>query len=60
MFVIEVMPIPVLLTAQDSYHVASKVHDLTVKIRPNDAGKISLIRDLIARNVDLEKILKAI
>ena len=58
--VIRAMPIPVLLTVEDSYRVASKVHDLTVKTRPNDAGKISLIRDLIARNVDLEKILKAL
>jgi len=58
--IIRVMPIPVLLAKQDSYEVASKVHDLTVKTRPNDAEKISLIRDLIAANVDLEKILKSL
>jgi BioD-like phosphotransacetylase family protein len=58
--VIRVMPIPVLLAKQDSYQVASKVHDLTVKTRPNDAEKISLIRDLIATNVDLKKILDAL
>ena len=58
--IIRVMPIPVLLAKQDSYEVASKVHDLTVKTRPNDAEKISLIRDLIANNVDLEKILKSL
>lgn len=58
--VIRAMPIPVLLTAEDSYRVASKVHDLTVKTRPSDATKITLIRDLIAKNVDLEKILKAL
>src|SRR3954465_7293279 len=60
MKIIRVMPIPVLLAKQDSYEVASKVHDLTVKTRPNDAEKISLIRDLIADNVDLEKILKSL
>jgi BioD-like phosphotransacetylase family protein len=54
------MPIPVLFTVEDSYRVASKVHDLTVKTRPSDAGKISLIRDLIATKVDLEKILDRI
>jgi BioD-like phosphotransacetylase family protein len=54
------MPIPVLLAAEDSYRVASKVHDLTVKTRPSDAHKISLIRDLIAKNVDLNKILKSL
>jgi len=58
--IIRVMPIPVLLAKQDSYEVASKVHDLTVKTRPNDAEKISIIRDLIANNVDLEKILKSL
>jgi BioD-like phosphotransacetylase family protein len=58
--VIRAMPIPVLLTVEDSYLVASKVHDLTVKTRPSDAGKISLIRDLIAQNVDLEKILESL
>jgi BioD-like phosphotransacetylase family protein len=54
------MPIPVLFTEEDSYLVASKVHDLTVKTRPSDAGKISLIRDLINKHVDLGKILKAL
>jgi hypothetical protein len=36
------------------------VHDLTVKIRPSDAEKIALVRDMIARNVDVEKILRAV
>ena len=58
--VIRAMPIPVLLTAEDSYRVASKVHDLTVKTRPSDVEKISLIRDLIAKHVDLNKILKSL
>ena len=58
--VIRTMPIPVLLTAQDSYEVASTVHDLTVKTRPADAEKILVIRDLIAKNVDLQKILESL
>ena len=58
--VIRAMPIPVLLAAEDSYQVASKVHDLTVKTRPADAHKITLIRDLIAKSVDVPKILKAL
>ena len=57
--IVRAMPIPVLLAKQDSYEVASKVHDLTVKTRPNDAEKISLIRDLIAKNVDRGKILES-
>ncbi len=58
--IIETMPVPVLLAAQDSYEVASIVHDLTVKTRPSDAEKISLIRNLIATNVNLPKILESL
>jgi len=58
--VIQGMEFPVLLARDDSYEVASKVHDLTVKTRPDDGEKISLIRNLIAEHVDVEKILKAV
>jgi BioD-like phosphotransacetylase family protein len=58
--IIRTLPIPVLLAHDDSYQVASKVHDLTVKTRPNDVEKISLIRDLIARSVNVKKILEAL
>jgi BioD-like phosphotransacetylase family protein len=55
--VIAGMPFPVLLAAEDSYHVASRVHDLIVKTRPKDTEKISVIRDLIAEHVDVQLIL---
>lgn len=58
--VIQKLPFPVLSVADDSYYVASKVHDLNVKTRPNDTEKIALIRDLIAQHVDVKTILKAI
>jgi uncharacterized protein len=51
-------PFPVLLAGRDSYEVASKVHDLTVKTRPSETRKISLIRDLIAKHVDVARILQ--
>jgi dethiobiotin synthase len=54
------MQFPVLLAASDSYAVASTVHDLIVKTRPDDTAKINLIRDLIARHVDVQKILGAL
>jgi BioD-like phosphotransacetylase family protein len=54
------MRIPVLLAKDDSYQVASTVHDLTVKTRPTDAEKISLIRDLVAKNVNVKKILDSL
>jgi len=58
--VIRAMPIPVMLAGEDSYTVASKVHDLTVKTRPGDIHKITLIRDLIAKSVNVRKILDAL
>jgi BioD-like phosphotransacetylase family protein len=58
--VIKEMPFPVLLTPEDSYQVASTVHDLIVKTRPNETEKIALIRDLIARHVDVNRILKSL
>ncbi|MCF7762125.1 MAG: AAA family ATPase [Verrucomicrobia bacterium] len=56
--VIERMPFPVLLASQDIYKVASKVHDLIVKTRPNETDKISLIRDMVSKCVDVNRILK--
>ena len=57
---IRTMPIPVLLAQEDSYQVASRVHDQNVKTRPADAQKISLIRDIIAKSVNVKKILEAL
>ena len=50
--------IPVLLTKNDTYIVSSLVHDLTVKIRPEDKAKITAAINLIRDNVDLKGILK--
>lgn len=58
--VIQQMPFPVLLAREDSYEVASKVHDLNIKTRPDDKEKIALIRDVIASHVDVKKILAAL
>ena len=57
---VERMPFPVMVATQDSYEVASIVHDLIVKTRPFDTEKISVIRDIIASHVDVKKILKAL
>jgi len=60
MRVVEALPFPVLAIDAESYRVASKVHDLTVKTRPADTTKIGLIRDLISRHVDVDRILAAL
>jgi len=58
--IIRTMPIPILLAQADSYQVASKVHTLIVKTRPSDAEKISLICDIVARNVNVKKIIDSL
>jgi BioD-like phosphotransacetylase family protein len=57
---LQTLQIPVLLAQADSYQVASKVHDLIVKTRPADAEKISLIRDLIAKHINVKKIIDSL
>jgi len=57
---LQTMPVPVMLVKADSYQVASKVHNLTVKTRPGDAAKISLIRDIVARTVNVKKIVQSL
>jgi len=51
--------IPVVMCADDSYIVASKIHNMTVKTQASDDDKIPIIKDLITKNIDLEVILNA-
>jgi len=57
---LQTLPIPVFLAQADSYEVASLVHNLTVKTRPADAEKISLIRNLVAKHINLKKIIDSL
>jgi BioD-like phosphotransacetylase family protein len=57
---LQALPIPVLLAKADSYQVAAKLHNLTVKTRPADAGKIALIRELVARHINVKKIIDSL
>jgi BioD-like phosphotransacetylase family protein len=47
------------LVADDTYHVASQVHDLLVKTHAADREKIALIKTVVADNLDVERILAA-
>ena len=52
--------IPVLLAMADTYTVSSLIHDLTVKIRPENLTKVNMAVKLVKNYVDLDKILKGI
>ncbi len=45
-------------TADDTYAVASEVHDLLVKTHPADVEKIALIKRVVAEFLDVDRILE--
>ena len=45
------------LVPDDTYTVASEVHDLLVKTHAADVEKIELIKELVAQNLDIERVL---
>jgi BioD-like phosphotransacetylase family protein len=45
------------LVPDDTYTVASEVHDLLVKTHAADVEKIELIKELVASNLDIDRIL---
>lgn len=52
--------IPVLLSKDDTYTVASQLHDLTVKLMPQDKEKIDIVVKMVKEFVDVDKIVKEI
>jgi BioD-like phosphotransacetylase family protein len=52
--------IPTLVTRFATYEVASKVHDLTVKIKLRDKNKVNLVMDMIERYVDIDKVVNSL
>ena len=51
--------IPVIICQDDSYAVASKINQMTVKTQPSDTDKIPIIKNLISKNIDLDLIRNA-
>jgi BioD-like phosphotransacetylase family protein len=51
--------IPVVITDEESYAVASRISNMTIKTQPQDSDKIPIIKRLILDNVDMKKILGA-
>ncbi|MCM8779607.1 MAG: AAA family ATPase [Candidatus Omnitrophica bacterium] len=52
--------IPLLFSKDDTYSVVSSMHDLIVKMQPQDKEKINLAVKLVQDYVDIDKLLKAI
>lgn len=60
MKIIKRTEIPILFSKEDTYRVAARVHDRTVKIRPEDKEKIDLVVNLTEDYVDINYIAKAL
>ncbi|HSH09286.1 MAG TPA: AAA family ATPase [Oceanipulchritudo sp.] len=52
--------IPVVISHDESYTVASRINSMTVKTQPEDEDKIPLIKKLILENVDIETLIKSL
>jgi BioD-like phosphotransacetylase family protein len=52
--------IPVLTTEDETYTIASRVHSMVVKIKPQDSHKIKIIVDMVDKHVDIDNVLKHI
>jgi len=52
--------IPTLVARSNTYDVASRVHDLTVKIKFRDHNKVKLVKEMVNKYVDIEKVIKSV
>lgn len=52
--------IPVLITDEETYSIASRVHSLVVKLKPQDSHKIKIIVDMVEKHVDINNVLEHI
>lgn len=52
--------IPILSLKEDTYSVASKIHDIIFKIRPSEKEKINVAVELVEKHVDIDRILEKI
>jgi len=48
--------IPVVTCSDESFEVATRIHNMTVKTLATDSDKIPIIKDLITKNIDLDVI----
>ncbi len=58
--VIQKTNIPVLLSKLDTYTVASKIHDMMVKIKPEETDKIKMVQQVYSKHFDVDKLLEVL
>ncbi len=58
--VIQRTAIPVMVSDEDTYRVASALHDMMVKIKPNETEKIHLVQQTYEKYFDVDRLLERI
>ncbi len=53
----ENLGILILESQEDTYTVASRIKDMTIKLRPNDHKKIEKTKSIIGENIEMERIM---
>jgi len=49
--------IPVLITKEDTYKIASRINSIVVKLKPQDIEKIKIIVDMVDKGLDIDKVI---
>ena len=52
--------IPVLITKEDTYKIASRINSMVVKLKPQDSEKIKIIVDMVEKSLDIDKVLASL
>lgn len=60
MQLIKCSTIPVILSSQDSYTVASNINSMTIKTLPGDTEKLVKIQEMIEKYVEIDRLLEKI
>jgi hypothetical protein len=55
---LEKTKLPVVFSAMDSYSIAQRILSLTIKIQPGDTDKIESIQELVARHLNIPRLLE--
>lgn len=52
--------IPTLMTKEDTYSVASRIHHILIKLHPQDTSKIKTVVDMVEKHVDIGEVLASL
>lgn len=57
---LEKSKIPTLITKEDTYSIASRIHSMVVKLKPQDTEKIKIIVEMVEKSLDIDKIIASL